>query len=100
MIKEQGRQSIVGGRDKDSEREIGEQQQRVGGGVDQWAQDRSEPGFRCGHTGASADGVGEGIGRCSDLGQRRGSTWPPEPLTCEREYDMKLIQRLFNMNSS
>src|SRR6266478_2927781 len=78
---EQGRQSIVGGRDKDSERELGEQQQRVGGGVDQRTQDRSEPGLRWSHTGAPADGVGQGIGRCSDLVQRRGSTWPPEPRT-------------------
>src|SRR6202046_3969305 len=82
--REQGRQSIVGSRDKDSKRELGGHQQRVGGGVEQRTQDRSEPGLRCGHTGAPADGDGQGIGRCSDLGQRRGSTWPPEPRTCAR----------------
>src|SRR3974390_85527 len=69
---------------KDSERELSEQQQRVGGGVKERTQDRSEPGLRCGHTGAPADGIGQGVGRWLDLGQRRGSTWPPELRTCAR----------------
>src|SRR5215469_10401229 len=80
----QGRPSVPGGRGKSGERELGGQQRRVGNGVEQRTQDRSEPGLRCGHTGAPADGIGQGVGRCSDLGQRRGSTWRPEPQTCAK----------------
>src|SRR5690349_17012794 len=51
-----GRQWVAGGRGKGSERELGGQQRRVGGGVNERTQDRSEPRLRCGHPGAPADG--------------------------------------------
>lgn len=42
----------------------------------------------------------ERLKRCSGWVRRRASILRREPRTCARVCDMKLIQRLFNMNSS